>query len=557
MSIRDLTNAGPTPIVEEGVLVIRNGQSVKQVRLPTTLRLIEPWCFSQSKLVAIDLPVGIITVCKYAFSHCGLLQTIGLPDGLICVEEGAFEYNSIAEINFPHTLRHIMKRAFYETPNLKRIELPVNLRELGEDAFANGGLTSVKFGLKIFRPENFARNTAFSATIGDELHVYTGGPTRETTASLILIDVNVTGIYDGRFKDNRHVKQVSFEGRPQVGRDLFMSSSVETVSDIPRVSSCMFKRCLNLREVSICDTVTDIRQAAFAYTPLEWIKLPSSLIKIGRQAFNYANLKRIDLPMHMEKICSEAFKNCYSLEVVTQEGEVINAVLEHGAFGESGLTSIVSKRPGICVFTNCKSLTKAFLWTAPTRVCEWSGLEEVTFPNAIEAVGKRAFFRCRSLRKVSGIGEVKFFGPRCFESTALQELHLRNALVIQDHAFTDIPSLHRLRISRKVTSIMAGAFAGAGISELILAGDTLGVGARAFADCSRLEKLEVDTGVVVLGIESFCDTGLMDVTLGESINSIGYRAFAGTAIEEDIVLPSGIYRTVERDTYFSLKTIQV
>ena len=83
------------------------------------------------------------------------------------------------------------------------------------------------------------------------------------------------------------------------------------------VGNGAFARCINLNSIKFNEGLTEIGEAAFAYTGVRSIELPSTLQTIKREAFaNCKQLEKIYVPDSVTTIGSGAFENCFSLKEV-------------------------------------------------------------------------------------------------------------------------------------------------------------------------------------------------------------------------------------------------
>ena len=63
--------------------------STTDIKLPSTLKHIGDYTFSENKLTTIALPEGLETIGKYAFSHCSNLTSISIPSTIQSIGRGA------------------------------------------------------------------------------------------------------------------------------------------------------------------------------------------------------------------------------------------------------------------------------------------------------------------------------------------------------------------------------------------------------------------------------------------------------------------------------------
>ena len=100
----------------------RDNTTVKEIRLPSTVRFIERDAFwGCSSLERINIPEGVKSIKEYAFCRCTSLVSISLPSTLSFINEYAFNgCSALEEVIMPDTVS-IDYSAFKECPSLKRV----------------------------------------------------------------------------------------------------------------------------------------------------------------------------------------------------------------------------------------------------------------------------------------------------------------------------------------------------------------------------------------------------------------------------------------------------
>ncbi len=88
------------------------------------------------KSISYAIPEGVETVRTKAFYKCSDIRELTLPSTLKIIEEKSFFRCSISEILLPEGLEEIGKDAFAYT-GLKTIDIPASVKTVGEYAFYN------------------------------------------------------------------------------------------------------------------------------------------------------------------------------------------------------------------------------------------------------------------------------------------------------------------------------------------------------------------------------------------------------------------------------------
>lgn len=135
-----------------------------------------------------------------------------------------------------------------------------------------------------------------------------------------------------------------------------------------------FVKCVNLSNITIPDSVTEIGAAA-------------SLTEIDHWVFYDCNsLKSLTISKSMMAIHYRAFQHCNGLESIIIPGNI--TVIGEFAFG------------------NCSNLTEVTISEGVTDIEQFSfadctGLTDVTVPNSVSHIGVRAFLGCTGLTGVT------------------------------------------------------------------------------------------------------------------------------------------------------------
>ena len=180
---------------------------------------------------------------------------------------------------------------------------------------------------------------------------------------------------------------------------------------IPRY---LFANCSGLKEITIPDTITTIKESAFTNCAnLTDIDFSIGVKTIGDRAFaNCTSLAEVEIPANIETIGIRAFQKCTKLEKVTlNEGLV---TLGERSFGDTKISSIyipvslneVSIYDRVGVFENCASLNDVTFSKKPTIIPEYlfegcTGLKEITIPGNIYKIKNNAFNDCSALENLT------------------------------------------------------------------------------------------------------------------------------------------------------------
>lgn len=116
--------------------------AISDVALPASLTLINSGAFHTTKIESIDIPEGV-EIGSSVFSCCYNLKSIKLPQSLTVIR-GALLSNcmSLTEITIPESVTAIEKDDFYGC-KLTSLVLPAGLKTIGNEAFGFLPLTEI------------------------------------------------------------------------------------------------------------------------------------------------------------------------------------------------------------------------------------------------------------------------------------------------------------------------------------------------------------------------------------------------------------------------------
>lgn len=171
-------------------------------------------------------------------------------------------------------------------------------------------------------------------------------------------------------------------------------------------------------------------------------------------------------------------------------------------------------------------------------------ITEVTaedFENITE-IGSYAFYRCKSLTKVSLPDSIKSIGERAFyECSKLNELALVEGITeIKQYAFSST-KLTSLIIPNSVTIVGNSITSGCSELETIVFGRGLtSIGDSMFRSCTSLNNVIIPNNITTINASAFYSCkALSDITIPDEVKTIGYGAFDGCGFV-NFNIPAGI-----------------
>ncbi len=117
---------------------------LEEIKLPSSLEVIEENAFNDSKLSAITFPSTLRNIGLKSFANCKNLTKIVLPENLNCLSDRVFENcENLEEVTLPKALEYMTDYTFENCYNLKTIIIPKDIKPanfewiISKDSFKN------------------------------------------------------------------------------------------------------------------------------------------------------------------------------------------------------------------------------------------------------------------------------------------------------------------------------------------------------------------------------------------------------------------------------------
>ena len=258
-----------------------SGSKLTNITIPDYVTSIGKYAFNCcEQLKSVTIGNNVTSINSYAFNKCSSLTNINIPDSVTSIDSYAFADCSMASITIPDSVTTIGNRAFYRCKLLKNVTIGNSVTSIGESAFYSTNLTGITI------PDSVT-------TIGDYAFYDCSN-----LASVILGD-GITSIGFGAFA--RCFKLNLFLGKYSTdSRNLILDGRLVAVAQS------------GLTEYTIPGGVTSI-EGAFYYGYLKNVTIPNSVTSIKDYAFYNSSLKSIIIPDSVISIGGYAFCNCTGL----------------------------------------------------------------------------------------------------------------------------------------------------------------------------------------------------------------------------------------------------
>lgn len=283
---------------------------------------------------------------------------------------------------------------------------------------------------------------------------------------------------------------------------------------------------------------------------LHYIKLPSTLEKIGTEAFRGCrNLKEMDIPESTVKIHSSAFRDCVSLKSLVVRNNRIKigerafencAELETAVLPE-GLTEIYGG-----VFNSCRSLRDIKLPASLTILGENAfadcvGLTDIEIPEAVTKIDDLVFSGCSNVTKLTLHEGVRKIGKAAFKNcSSLTKIELPSTVSsIGDAPFRGCRSLKSIKVDKKNKYYKSAPSKQEGEDHVLFNKNKSVL--IAYPASSREVQYDLPDSVVVISDWAFCESRKLNrINIPDSVHEIGEGAFSNCVLLDELEIPDSV-----------------
>ena len=534
--------------------------NIRSVKISDGVTSIGADAFYNVRMDWVELPTTLETIGARAFCYCYYLSYLNIPEGVTTVGD----------------------YAFYNCNNLQTIVLPSTLNSIGNRAFGNNSMSLSTVISRIKNPFKINDYT-FGYTEWDEatqksylkpspavLYVpdgtsaayksFSGWTMFKTIEEGGVKEVEIDGLRYRYFSSTKTADVVS--GNYYELTEVTVPGSIvvgDVTYQVTDISLNAFGNTRNLKSITLSEGITNIGKAAFTYSAITSITLPSSLRLIDANAFQDCNqLSSIDIPEGVTTIGASVFYGCSNLSKIVLPNTLTsigNNVLGYN----SSVTAVVShiKEPfdipnnvfGVSqwdeesqksVYNPCNATlyvpegTKALY----EQIEGWTKFKEIKEGEVMEAVvdGIKYSYQPSSNKATVIRGDYENLESVTIPGTVKIGDATYQVAEISMRAFSDLKNLKTVTIGEGITAIPDNTFSNSGITQLTLPSTLKSIGNDAFHYCRHLTSVVIPDGVETIGDYSFSNCfKLQSIELPATLKSVGSGVFSWSCALSSIV----------------------
>ena len=496
-----------------GTMTCYNCDSLTEVTVPECVTNVGISAFLDcDNLRAVTLPAAMTGIGNYAFNNCVSLEEVNLPSGVTNLIGSFSACTSLTTIRIRRETEGINPEAFRAFPRLSYIVV-----EAGNESYKSidGALYDITGEELVSWPAALAPVTIPSSVqhVGDYAFWW------QTDRSAIEIADGIT------------ISEHAFGDPPEEGPDEPEEPGEPEdpiVPEVPREGIVVYRDCFRIVPGQIphlACVVTGLEGIDYAvddYEPNNWRVvihgwgMDDPRIKNSKPGEHLVDDN--DMPAGVYEVVGTAqpfvfeFCNWYRKGVLgshTWYGYISIALDANGELVI--LESAICNEQNVLSVSGCPSPIPSLDFktedhgdwleiarsSIPRDTSGWMAVPSEINGKPVRAIGRYAFANCASVWKVSVPDSVQSIGDRAFIGCrSLAELVIPDSVTnVGERVAYECDALGELRVGSGLKSIGYGAFAGTGMTNLVLSAGVTNVEGYAFAANSRLRTMTVPPSV--------------------------------------------------------------
>ena len=414
-----------------------------------------------ASLKSFIIPESVASIGSYAFQDCKGLTSIHIPNNIKTIGDGIINgCTSLTNVFVSNAIPIPINASTF--PNRQNIVLyvPASCKEVYKNATYWNEFAEITFIIP-FSDDNVKKICVSFWDKNGDLDI-----SEKEAASVTELE-----------KEFNHADIISFD-------------ELKYFSNLKRIGEYAFSGCLNLKTISIPNSVTSIDDYAFMNCHnLKSINLPDGLISIGNGAFqDCSSLISVTIPRSVISISGNPFsylRDCQSIIVETG-----NNVYDSRNNCNAIILTASNKLISGC---NNTIIPYGVTAIAPDAFAGCEKLTSIDIPEGVKSIGSGAFAICRSLKSVSipksatSLGIQLFWGCNSLESI----------VVNSGNPFFDSRNNCNAIIETASNKLMEGC------GKTIIPENVKSIAAEAFGCRRNLLSIEIPNSVETIGKYAF------------------------------------------------------